>query len=62
MHIHLIAKRYLKLDGTLVDYHGGEKDLEAGDVVFVGNTQDRIREDALRILRYFRFFGKVTSE
>ena len=50
------------MDGTLLDYYGGESDLEAGEVVFVGDAQDRLREDAIRILRYFRFFGKVSRK
>jgi hypothetical protein len=48
-------------DGTLHDYFGGERDLEGGTVSFVGDPDGRIREDYLRILRYFRFrarFGK----
>jgi len=28
-------------------------------VRFVGDTSSRIREDYLRILRYFRFFGRI---
>ncbi len=37
------------------DYFGGVKDLEAGRVRFIGDARERIREDHLRILRYFRF-------
>lgn len=29
---------------------------------FVGNTEKRIKEDYLRILRYFRFYGKIASD
>ena len=35
----------------------GLKDLRDGRVVFVGEARTRIREDALRILRYFRFLA-----
>lgn len=45
----------------LFDPFGGEADLEAGSVRFIGDAQTRIREDYLRILRFFRFharFGK----
>ena len=48
-------------DGTLHDPLGGADDLQAGRVRFVGNAHQRIREDYLRILRFFRFharFGK----
>ncbi len=39
----------------LVDYHGGIKDLEAGLIRTVGEPTRRFNEDALRILRCFRF-------
>lgn len=41
--------------GILHDWFGGQADLRAGRVRFVGNAQSRIEEDALRILRFFRF-------
>ncbi|MBX7534845.1 CCA tRNA nucleotidyltransferase [Qipengyuania sp. GH1] len=37
------------------DFFGGVADLEAGRVRFIGDARERIREDHLRILRYFRF-------
>ncbi len=37
------------------DFFGGVEDLEAGRVRFIGDARERIREDHLRILRYFRF-------
>ena len=42
-------------DGTLYDYFGGQADLQAGRVRFVGDPATRIAEDHLRILRFFRF-------
>ena len=48
-------------DGALHDYFGGQADLEAGHVRFVGDPATRIAEDHLRILRFFRFhawYGK----
>ncbi|MFL5149603.1 MAG: CCA tRNA nucleotidyltransferase [Microvirga sp.] len=42
-------------DGTVHDYVGGLADLEAHRVVFIGEPAARIREDYLRILRFFRF-------
>ena len=52
---------YLSSDGTLYDYFGGGEDLERGRVGFIGDAAKRIEEDALRILRFFRFhswYGK----
>lgn len=46
----------LDLDsGDLFDPNGGQRDLEGGVLRFVGNAQQRVREDGLRILRAFRF-------
>lgn len=41
--------------GAVYDYFGGAADLAAGCVRFVGVPADRVREDYLRILRFFRF-------
>jgi poly(A) polymerase len=41
--------------GRLYDYFDGEDDLKSGAVRFIGNAKDRICEDYLRIMRYFRF-------
>ncbi|MFY0659572.1 MAG: CCA tRNA nucleotidyltransferase [Shimia sp.] len=46
---------YATSDGTVVDPLGGLKDLKARRLRFIDNAEDRIREDYLRILRYFRF-------
>lgn len=49
---------YADLDGRLFDPTGhGLADVRAGAIVFVGDARARIREDALRILRFFRFFA-----
>lgn len=42
----------------IFDYFGGRADLGAGRVRFVGIAAERIAEDYLRILRYFRFFAR----
>jgi poly(A) polymerase len=42
-------------DGRLYDYAGGLADLAAHRIRFIGIAQNRIREDYLRILRFFRF-------
>ena len=43
--------------GRLYDPFGGIADLKARRVRFVGNASDRIREDVLRLLRFFRFYA-----
>jgi tRNA nucleotidyltransferase/poly(A) polymerase len=48
---------YCEADGTLVDPLGAYPDLGARRVRFIGSADDRIREDYLRILRFFRFFA-----
>ncbi len=47
---------YADKDGNLFDPNGGAKDIEEGKVIFIGNADNRIQEDYLRILRYVRFF------
>ena len=42
--------------GNLFDPYNGKKDLEDGSVSFIGEADQRIKEDYLRILRYLRFF------
>lgn len=46
---------YARPDGTVLDPLNGLPDLHARRVRFIGNATDRIREDYLRSLRYFRF-------
>ncbi|MBO6037370.1 MAG: CCA tRNA nucleotidyltransferase [Acetobacter sp.] len=48
-------------NGVIYDYVGGQADLQAGVVRFVGDAETRIREDALRILRYFRFYARFNQ-
>jgi poly(A) polymerase len=45
----------LSADGTVHDHVGGLADLERRHVRFIGDAATRIREDYLRILRFFRF-------
>lgn len=42
-------------DGNLYDPCGGLSDLTAGIIRFIGDPDERIREDVLRLLRFFRF-------
>lgn len=44
--------------GELFDYFGGLEDLQARTVRFIGEPLQRIAEDHLRILRYFRFHAR----
>ncbi len=53
---------YSDKDGNLFDPFNGKKDLENGDVKFIGNVEKRIREDYLRILRYLRFFSNYSKK
>lgn len=47
--------------GEVFDYFGGLADLEAGIVRFIGAPLQRIAEDHLRILRFFRFHARFGS-
>jgi len=44
------------------DYFGGLDDLAARRVRFIGDARDRIAEDHLRILRYYRFQARFGAE
>ncbi len=45
----------MDINGNIIDYHGGINDIENKVLKTVGNPNDRITEDALRILRAIRF-------
>lgn len=45
-------------DGTVFDYFGGLDDIAARHVRFIGDPLQRIAEDHLRILRFFRFHAR----
>ena len=46
---------YADIEGQVIDPLGGLPDAMARHVRFIGSAEDRIREDYLRILRFFRF-------
>ncbi len=46
----------------IADYFGGLDDLAVRRVRFIGDARSRIREDHLRILRYFRFQARFGSQ
>ncbi|KAL2741908.1 hypothetical protein V1477_009537 [Vespula maculifrons] len=56
-----INSMFLDLEGNVYDYFYGYDDLQKRRIVFVGNPISRIQEDYLRILRYFRFYGRITN-
>ena len=51
----------MDFDGNLYDYHGGMGDLQDKVTKFVGDPEERIKEDYLRTLRYFRFQGRLDT-
>ena len=53
---------YSDLEGNLYDPFEGKKDLKNGKVKFIGNAENRIREDYLRVLRYIRFFLDYSNQ
>lgn len=48
---------YCDREGKVYDYVDGYKDIVSRDVRFIGDAETRIKEDSLRILRFFRFFA-----
>lgn len=48
---------FLSPDGWIYDPFDGLQDLGAGRIRFVGDARQRIREDVLRLLRFFRFYA-----
>jgi poly(A) polymerase len=49
---------YLSFNGILFDPCQGAEDLKKGTVRFIGSADQRIKEDYLRILRFFRFYAR----
>jgi len=52
---------YADIDGRIFDPQNGISDLQKGEVKFIGSPSERIQEDYLRILRYFRFFTQYSK-
>ena len=48
---------YLGSNNKLYDYYNGKEDLVEKKIRFIGEIEERIKEDYLRIFRYFRFLG-----
>jgi len=53
---------YSDKNGNLFDPYNGKKDLESGNINFIGDSENRIKEDYLRILRYVRFFINYSNQ
>ena len=52
---------YADMDGRIFDPLNGISDLKNGNIKFIGHPEERIQEDYLRILRYFRFFIQYST-
>ncbi len=48
---------YADLQGNVFDYYNGVDDLEKGVIRFIGSAEEKIKNDYLRILRFFRFYA-----
>ena len=53
---------YADIEGRIFDPLNGMKDLKNGEIKFIGSAEERIQEDYLRILRYFRFFIQYSKK
>jgi poly(A) polymerase len=53
---------YSDKEGNLFDPYDGKKDIENGNINFIGDAEERIKEDYLRILRYIRFFLNYSKQ
>jgi len=52
---------YANAKGEVIDLVGGLPDIEKRHVRFIGNAAERVAEDYLRVLRFFRFFAHYGS-
>ena len=52
---------YADMEGRIFDPLNGILDLKNGEIKFIGTADERIQEDYLRILRYFRFFTQYSK-
>ena len=52
---------FMDHNGVIYDYFDGQEDLLKGIIKFVGNPDQRVKEDYLRILRFFRFATKFSD-
>lgn len=52
---------YADAKGAVIDLVGGLPDIEKRTIRFIGNAAERVAEDYLRVLRFFRFFAHYGS-
>ena len=52
---------YVDIEGRIFDPLNGISDFQNGKIKFIGFPEQRIQEDYLRILRYFRFFMQYSK-
>lgn len=52
----------MTFSGEIIDRHSGRQDLEKRLIRAIGNPEERFKEDALRILRAFRFLSKLNFQ
>ena len=50
---------FMSKDGEILDHVGGQSDLKSKTLRFVGKADTRIKEDYLRILRFYRFKSRL---
>lgn len=53
---------YNPITNTFIDPNNGRKDLLNKTLRFIGQPKDRIKEDYLRVFRFFRFLSKLGFE
>lgn len=53
---------YNPFSGEYIDPNNGIKDLKAKILRFIGKPHDRIKEDYLRVFRFYRFLAKLGFE
>lgn len=57
-----INSLYCDLYGNIYDFNNGLTDIKNKNVNFIGDAEERIKEDFLRILRYYRFCGYLNCK
>lgn len=49
-------------NGSFIDPNNGMKDIQSKTLKFIGKPKDRIKEDYLRVFRFYRFLAKLGFE
>ena len=53
---------YADKDGKIYDFFNGQEDLKNNQLKFIGDPKQRIKEDYLRIMRFFRFLTLYSNQ